>query len=158
MVRRRRLQRGPGLRGKAVLNGFGALLTGVSAAVVTATNFEGGAWLIVITLPLLVVAFQTVHRAYARIGERLGPGRVPEVPHRDRSVVIVPFSSISRLTSETLTAAASLGDEVRAATICYLDSEDRAALYALELAGLGRMEPGGAAGQAPPSPVRESPC
>ncbi|OXS32545.1 APC family permease [Streptomyces sp. XY006] len=134
MVLHWRLQRGPGWRGKAALNGFGGLLTGVSAVVVTATKFEEGAWLIVITLPLLVVAFRTVHRAYARIGERLGLGRIPDVPHRDRSVVIVPVSSISRLTSEALTAATSLGDEVRAVTVSHSDPEDRAALYALELA------------------------
>ncbi|WP_128430951.1 APC family permease [Streptomyces cyaneus] len=134
MVRHWRLEKGPGWQGKAVLNGFGGLLTGVSAIVVTATKFEEGAWLIVIALPLLVAAFETVRRAYTRIGERLGLGRIPEVPHRDRSVVIVPVSSISRLTSEALTAAASLGDEVRAVTVCYPDPEDRAALYALELA------------------------
>jgi hypothetical protein len=32
----------------------------------------------VIALPLLVAAFETVHRAYARISERLGLGRVPD--------------------------------------------------------------------------------
>jgi hypothetical protein len=132
MVRHWRLERGTGWRGKAVLNGFGAVLTGVSAVVVTATKFEEGAWLIVIALPLLVAAFETVHRAYSRIGERLGLGRIPEPPHRDRSVVIVPVSSLSRLTSEALTAAASLGDEVRAVTVSYPDAEDRAALHALE--------------------------
>ena len=132
MVRHWRLQRGPGWRGKALLNGFGGVLTGVAAVVVTASKFEEGAWLIVITLPLLVAAFETVHRAYVRIGERLGLGRIPEPPHRDRSVVIVPVSSLSRLTSEALTAAASLGDEVRAVTVCYPDPEDRAALHALE--------------------------
>ncbi|MGW4874576.1 APC family permease [Streptomyces chartreusis] len=132
MVRHWRTERGPGWRGKALLNGFGGLLTGVSAVVVTATKFEEGAWLIVIALPLLVVAFEAVHRAYARIGERLGLGRIPEHPHRDRSVVIVPVSSLSRLTSEALTAAASLGDEVRAVTVCHPDPEDRSALHALE--------------------------
>ncbi len=118
--------------GKALLNGFGALLTGISAVVVTATKFEEGAWLIVIALPLLVVAFETVHGAYGRIGDRLGLGRIPEHPHRDRSVVIVPVSSISRLTSEALTTASSLGDEVRAVTVCHPDPEDRAALHCLE--------------------------
>ncbi|MFC9916128.1 APC family permease [Streptomyces sp. NPDC127197] len=132
MVRHWREERGPGRRAKAALNGFGGLLTGVSAAVVTATKFEEGAWLIVIALPLLVVAFQTVHRAYIRIGERLGLGHIPEVPHRDRSVVIVPVSSLSRLTSQALTAAASLGEEVRAVTVCYPAPEDRAQLHALE--------------------------
>ncbi|MFI1764481.1 APC family permease [Streptomyces sp. NPDC020800] len=134
MVRHWRLDRGPGWRGKALLNGFGALLTGVSTVVVTASKFTDGAWLIVVALPVLVAAFLAVHRAYARIGERLGLGRIPEAPHRDRSLVIVPVSSLSRLTSEALTAASSLGDEVRAVTVCYPDPEDRAHLHALERA------------------------
>ncbi|AYC36154.1 hypothetical protein DWG14_00362 [Streptomyces griseorubiginosus] len=60
-------------------------------------------------LPLLVAAFFAVHRAYGRIGERLGLGRFSEPPHRRRSLVIVPVSSLSRVTSEALTTAASLG-------------------------------------------------
>ncbi|MGW2934972.1 APC family permease [Streptomyces sp. NPDC001156] len=134
MVRHWRGERGPGWLGKALLNGFGALLTGVAGVVVTASKFADGAWLIVIALPLLVLAFETVHRAYTRIGERLGLGRIPETPHRDRSVVVVPVSSLSRLTSEALTAAASLGDEVRAVTVCHPDPEDRAQMHALERA------------------------
>ncbi|MFF7092332.1 APC family permease [Streptomyces rubradiris] len=132
MVRHWRLERGPGWRGKALLNGLGALLTGVSAGVVTASKLTEGAWLVVVALPLLVAVFVAVRRAYDRIGERLGLGRVPEPPHRERSLVIVPVSSLSRLTSEALTAAASLGDEVRAVTVCHPDPEDRAALHALE--------------------------
>lgn len=121
----------PGALGKMLLNGAGALLTGVSAIVVTATKFHDGAWLIVIALPLLVLAFRAVHRAYDRIGERLGLGRIPECPTRTRSLVIVPVSGISRLTSEALTAANSLGDEVRAVTVVHSDPEDRAASEAL---------------------------
>ncbi|MGW1885680.1 APC family permease [Streptomyces sp. NPDC001970] len=124
--------RGPRWAGKAVLNGLGALLTGVSAVVVTATKFHDGAWLIVVALPLLVVAFELVHRAYGKIGERLGVGRIPEPPHRERSLVVVPVSSLTRLTSEALTAAVSLGDEVRAVTVCHADAEDRAATDSLE--------------------------
>ncbi|RSS59737.1 APC family permease [Streptomyces sp. WAC01280] len=118
--------------GRAVLNGLGAVLTGVSAVVVTATKFHDGAWLIVIALPALVLAFEAVHRAYGRIGECLGVGRVPEPPHRERSLVLVPVSSLTRLTSEALTAAVSLGDEVRAVTVCHPDAEDREATEALE--------------------------
>ncbi|MEU2052327.1 APC family permease [Streptomyces bungoensis] len=134
MVRHWRLERGRGWRGKALLNGFGAVLTGVATVVVTASKFTEGAWLIAITLPLLVVVFESVHHAYRRIGERLGLGRVPQAPHRERSLVIVPVSSLSRLASEALTAAGSLGDEVRAVTVTHPDPEDRAALHALERA------------------------
>ncbi|MFF7609210.1 amino acid permease [Streptomyces parvulus] len=124
-------QRGAHWRARAALNGTGALLTGVSAVVVTATKFQDGAWLVVIALPLLVLAFEAVRRAYARIGERLGVGRLPDPPHRDRSLVIVPVASLSRLTGEALNAAASLGDEVRAVTVCFPDAEDRAQTHAL---------------------------
>ncbi|MFG2968996.1 APC family permease [Streptomyces sp. NPDC048288] len=134
MVRHWRLERGAGWRGRALLNGFGAVLTGVATVVVTASKFTEGAWLVVVLLPLLVAAFVAVRRAYARIGERLGLGRIPEPPHRERSVVLVPVSSLSRLTSEALSAAASLGDEVRAVTVCHPDAEDRAQLHALERA------------------------
>ncbi|MFJ2588446.1 APC family permease [Streptomyces sp. NPDC087538] len=132
MVIHWRTVRGSRWAGKAVLNGLGALLTGVSAVVVTATKFHDGAWLIVVTLPLLVAGFESVHRAYTRIGERLGVGRVPEPPHRDRSLIVVPVSSLTRLTSEALTAAVSLGDEVHAVTVCHPDPEDREQTEALE--------------------------
>ncbi|MFF4541932.1 APC family permease [Streptomyces aureus] len=132
MVKHWLLERRRGLRGKVLLNGFGALLTGVATVVVTASKFADGAWLIVIALPALVAAFEAVHRAYGRIGERLGLGRLPESPHRERSLVVVPVSSLSRLTSEALTAAVSLGDEVRAVTVCHTDPEDRARTHAFE--------------------------
>ncbi|MFK4070147.1 APC family permease [Streptomyces sp. NPDC029674] len=131
MVLHWRRERGPKWLGKALLNGLGALLTGVSAIVVTATKFHDGAWLIVVALPLLVLCFEAVHRAYARIGERLGIGRVPEPPHRDHSLVIVPVGGLSKLTCEALNAAVSLGDEVRAVTVTYDEPEDREAAAAL---------------------------
>ncbi|MEU4794713.1 APC family permease [Streptomyces sp. NPDC023327] len=125
-------ERGPRRAGKALLNGLGALLAGVCAVVVTATKFHDGAWLIVIAVPLLVALFEHVHRTYGRIGERLGIGRIPEPPRRQRSLVLVPVSSLTRLTSEALTAAVSLGDEVRAVTVCHADEEDRVTTEALE--------------------------
>ncbi|NBE52309.1 APC family permease [Streptomyces boluensis] len=124
-------ERGPKWAAKAVLNGLGALLTGVSAVVVTATKFHDGAWLIVVALPLLMLAFETVHRAYAHIGERLGLGRVPELPRGDRSLVIVPVGGLSKLTREALNAAVSLGDEVRAVTVTFDEPDDREAAAAL---------------------------
>ncbi|MDT0458050.1 amino acid permease [Streptomyces sp. DSM 41527] len=131
MVRHWRRNRSSGWRGKALLNGFGALLTGVSALVVTATKFTEGAWLLVIALPLLVLTFEAVHRAYARIGERLGLGRVPDPLHRAPSLVLVPVSHLSRLTCEALNAAVSLGDEVVAVTVTHDAPEDRPAAEAL---------------------------
>lgn len=129
MVRHWRAERSPGWRAKAALNGFGAVLTGVAAVITTSAKFTEGAWMIVLALPLLVLLFEAVHRAYVRIAGRLGLGFIPDTPHRDRSVIIVPVASLSRLTSEALTAAVSLGDEVIAVTVT--DPDDRARTEAL---------------------------
>ncbi|MFJ3908805.1 amino acid transporter [Streptomyces sp. 2132.2] len=131
MVRHWYGERPRGWRAKATLNGFGALLTGVSAVVVTATKFTEGAWLIVVALPLLVLGFEKIHRAYTEIGERLELGRIPQAPRRSRSVVVVPVSGLSRLTSQALTAAGSLGDDVLAVTVTHPAPEDRETAEAL---------------------------
>ncbi|MFF7498264.1 APC family permease [Streptomyces lavendulae] len=131
MVRHWYGERPRGWQAKAALNGFGALLTGVSAVVVTATKFTEGAWLIVVALPLLVLGFEKIHRAYTEIGECLELGRIPRAPHRSRSVVVVPVSGLSRLTSQALDAATSLGDDVLAVTVTHPAPEDRETAEAL---------------------------
>ncbi|MFB7782740.1 APC family permease [Streptomyces vinaceus] len=118
-------------RGKAVLGGFGAVLTGVAAVVVTATKFTEGAWIVVLALPLLVLGFEKIQRTYARIGERLELGRIPQPPTRSRSLVVVPVSGLSKLTCRALTAARSMGDEVLAVTVTHPAPEDRRAAEAL---------------------------
>ncbi|MFJ9522990.1 APC family permease [Kitasatospora sp. NPDC101801] len=133
MVRHWCREQGPGWRGKALLNGFGALLTGVAAVVVTGTKFTEGAWGVCLALPLLVLLFEAVHRSYARIGTRLELGRIPGPVTRQRSLVVVPVHAITRLTRDALSAAVSLGDEVLAVTVVHTvpDAEDRESAEAL---------------------------
>lgn len=133
MVKHWLRERGAGWHGRALLNGFGAVLTGAATLVVTGTKFTEGAWGIVVALPLLVLLFELVHRAYGRIGERLELGRIPGAVTRQRSLVVVPVMSISRMTREALSAAVTLGDEVLAVTVVHTepDAEDRQAAEAL---------------------------
>ncbi|MCX4680752.1 APC family permease [Streptomyces sp. NBC_01433] len=131
MVRHWYEQRPARWRAKAALNALGALLTGVSAVVVTATKFTEGAWLIVLALPLLVLGFERIHRSYARIGARLELGRIPQPPRQEHSVVVVPVSGLSKLTCRALSAARSLGEEVLAVTVTHPAPEDRKAAEAL---------------------------
>ncbi|MFE2553090.1 APC family permease [Streptomyces sp. NPDC059355] len=125
MVRHWYTERPAGWGNKAVLNAFGAILTGVAALVVTATKFTEGAWVIVLALPLLVLGFEKIRRTYGQIGERLEIGRIPQPPTTSRSLVVVPVSGLSKLTRQALTAARSMGDEVFAVTVTHSAPEDR---------------------------------
>ncbi|MET9264553.1 APC family permease [Amycolatopsis sp. NPDC004079] len=115
-----------GWRGKAALNGFGALLTGLAAIVVTATKFGEGGWLIVVALPVLVLLMEWVHRNYRRIGDRLELGRIPPPPRPNRSLVVVPVHTVSRLTRDALAAALSLGEHVEAVYVTHPEEEESA--------------------------------
>ncbi|MEV5572751.1 APC family permease [Spirillospora sp. NPDC052269] len=123
MVRHWWTDRPRGWQGRLALNGFGALLTGVAAVIVTATKFLEGGWLILLMLPVLVLVMERVHHAYDRIGERLGLGHVPSPPRPGRALVVVPVGGVSTLTRQALAAALSLGDRVVAVRVVHPDEE-----------------------------------
>jgi hypothetical protein len=112
---------------RATINGVGALFTTVALAIELFSKFLAGAWLVVIVVPLLVLMFDRVKVTYFRIGVLLGLGRKPPPPHRFRSLVVVPVGTISRLTEAGISAALSLGEEVRAVSVSYTEQADEEA-------------------------------
>jgi amino acid transporter len=122
MVRHWRLERSPGWRGKAVLNGGGAVLTAVATVIELIAKFGEGGWLVFLAVAVLVTLFESIHRTYLRIGRGLHIGEVPGAPQERRSLVVVPVGAVNLLTQEAIGAALSLGDEVRAVTV--VNTED----------------------------------
>src|SRR5580700_9125467 len=127
MVRHWRENQEPGWAMRAMINGLGAVLTTAALAIELVSKFTEGAWLVVIVIPLLVLMFDRIHRTYDRIGEELELGKQPPPPHKIDSLVVVPVAGLSRLTAEAISAALSIGDEVRAITVCFADPEDEQA-------------------------------
>ena len=124
MVRHWRSQRSSGWVYRAWINGIGAVLTFAATVIELVSKFLAGAWLVAIVIPLLVLLFLAVDRAYGRIGVQLGIGQVPPPPVKQPSLVVVPVMGLSRLTAEGISAALSLGDDVVAVTVVYTDSDD----------------------------------
>jgi Amino acid permease len=127
MVRHWRQRGGQGWTRRAVINGVGAAFTAVALAIELFSKFLQGAWLVVIVVPLMVLMFSRINITYRRIGAALRLGETPPQPRRLRSLVVVPVGGLSRLTEEGISAALSLGDEVRAVTVSYTDQADEEA-------------------------------
>ncbi len=127
MVRHWSTERTRGWTARAVVNGVGAALTAVTTVIELVSKFTSGAWLIVLVIPGLVLLFGRVHRTYDRIGALLGLGQMPAPPSKRASLVVVPVAGMSRLVSEGISTALSLGDEVVAVTVVFADPEDEAA-------------------------------
>jgi amino acid transporter len=102
-------------RARMVINGFGALCTGVVALVFATTKFHDGAWIILIVTPMLVLFFFGIHKHYKSVARRLTLDGFRGVPaRRTRHRVIVPISGVHQGTLEGLRYARLLSDDVTA--------------------------------------------
>ncbi|PYM86080.1 MAG: amino acid permease [Candidatus Rokuibacteriota bacterium] len=113
MVRHWHRERGPGWRWRLLINGTGALLTGVVTIVIAVTKFTHGAWIVVLLVPILVLMFQTVNRHYALVADQLsleGYGGPPPIRH----TVLVPIGDVHRGVVAAVQYAKLLSPEAKA--------------------------------------------
>jgi len=117
LVRHWRECKAPHWRARAMLNGAGAVMTAVAVVVFLATKFLAGAWVVTLTIPLLMYLFSHTETYYARVARELRLGRTPPHPHKRESIVVVPSSTVSLLTEKAVSAALSLGETVVAVAV-----------------------------------------
>ncbi len=127
MVRHWLKSRGNGWRWRASLNAVGATASGLSTLIFVVTKFREGAWVVVVAVPLLILLFVRVHKYYRGVAAELRIGERPTKPKRAHSIVVVPFTDVSRLTRDALSQALSMGDEVHAVTIVFSEDDGREA-------------------------------
>src|SRR5438132_8255671 len=125
LVRRWRRLRSPGGRWRALLNGLGAVVTGLVLIVVLIAKTPEGAWLIVLVIPLLVALLFAIHRTYMRTQDALVIERLDEeLPPMRAPVVIIPVGRLDRATARAVAFARSISPAVRAVHVS--TSEDSA--------------------------------
>ncbi|MFD3926029.1 APC family permease [Streptomyces sp. NPDC058614] len=131
LVRHWAKERPPGWLRRAVLNGFGAVLTSVACVVLLASKFIEGAWVVVLAIPLLMLLFARIQRYYAEVARELGLGEIPPpVRVTSDSLVIVPVGEVSKLAQHALTAARALGSAEVVAVAVHGNQERAQALKA----------------------------
>lgn len=99
-----------------VINGIGAIATGVVTVVVVVTKFVHGAWMVVLLIPALIGMMLAIHHHYVSVAEQLRV-TTDEVRRRlrfglRRSVAIVPIASLNRASLTALAYARSIADDV----------------------------------------------
>jgi hypothetical protein len=108
--------REPGWKSSAVINGFGAVVTGIVLVIVAMTKAAEGAWIIIVMIPVLVAIFEITRRHYDRVASELTlRGWEPEPS--GRHVVIVPIGGLQRAVVKALRYARTLSADVRAVLV-----------------------------------------
>ena len=118
MVIHWRKERSSGWAWRSLVNGFGAILTGVVFIVVATEKFADGAWMVLLFIPLLIAMMLFVSHQYvasARQLEMSASAAVPQ-PHRYNRV-IVPIPGVNRAVVQALNVARSITTDIRAVYI-----------------------------------------
>lgn len=116
MVMHWRRVHGPGWKTSALINGFGALVTGIVLIVVAVTKAHEGAWIILLLIPVHVVFFRVTRAHYNAVAAQLTLAAwQPEEPRHN--TVIVPVSGVQRAVVRALDYARTLSADVRAVYI-----------------------------------------
>src|SRR5271166_1283004 len=99
-----------------LVNGIGALATGITVLVVVVAKFAEGAWVVVLLLPAAVVFMRRVRRHYERVAEEtaLTSGMVAGPRNLAPPIVIVPVEKWNAATEKALRFAMTLSPDVRA--------------------------------------------
>jgi hypothetical protein len=100
---------------KSLINGLGALATGVTVLIVVISKFTGGAWITVLMIPLIVVVFLRIRSHYQTIAKNLSlKGLPPSLRPLPPPRVVVPISGVHRGIVDAINFAQSISSRVTA--------------------------------------------
>jgi amino acid transporter len=89
MVRHWWVERSPGWRHRMIINGIGATATGLVTVVIAVTKFAHGAWIVVLVVPLLVMAFVMMSRHYDEVADDLSLSGMEPPPEFQHTVLVL---------------------------------------------------------------------
>ena len=103
---------------RAMLNAFGAIVTGIIVLIIGFTKFIYGAWLVVIFIPFMVKTFKQIKSHYMDMAEQLHlpvSELNPDIEANlkiGKNIVIMPIASPTLLVSETMKYAKSISTDI----------------------------------------------
>ncbi len=105
-------------RWKKGLNIVGAITTGIVFIILTATKFVDGAWIVILTIPIIVFIFFRINKHYQVVSQTLSTKGLSEDDLIDvANIVIVPMADVHRGTLQALQYAKRIATDVRAVCI-----------------------------------------
>ena len=116
----------PRWRRLALVNGIGAVTTGIVAVQIGASKFVLGAWIVLILIPVQIAVMLFINRHYRASAAKLAvraDGVIPRPRRRER--IIVPVAGIDRAVVQAVNVGRTIGRDVHAVLIS--DAPDEAA-------------------------------
>ena len=110
--------------GRMMVNGVGAVATGITTLVVLLAKFADGAWITVLLVAVMIVFMRSVNRHYVRVNREIDLDR-PIVPAEvSEPIVVVPIDRWSRISEKALSFALSMSCDIRCVHVQTVEGPD----------------------------------
>jgi amino acid transporter len=114
MVGHWRKTKGPGAGRSMLVNGLGALATGVTLLVVLVAKFTQGAWVTALLVAVLLIFMTRVRRHYDRVVQEVKSSAPLDVTSQSPPIVIVPIQEWGKIAQNALQFALTLSPDIHA--------------------------------------------
>ena len=104
-----------------IINGVGAVATGITLLVILVAKFTEGAWITAILVPAIILTMRAIKRHYGRVASEINIDRPLSLENLIEPLVIVPLDRWSRITEKGLRFAMKLSDQIQAV---HVDAEE----------------------------------
>jgi len=149
MVMHWKREGGAGSTYRMIVNGVGAVATGLTLLVVLVAKFTAGAWITAILVPGLMILMSAVRRHYDGVAREIAVDCPMRFENLNEPLIIIPVDRWSRISEKAVRFAMKLSDQVQAVHVdaeeCYEQVQEN---WQLNVAG-----PFAEAGRIPPELV-----
>jgi amino acid transporter len=95
-----------------LMNGTGALATGITTAVVLVAKFIDGAWITVLLIPALILMMRAVKRHYSLVGQEINTTEPVHTDHLAEPLLLLPLDRWSLVSERALRFAWALSKDI----------------------------------------------
>ena len=122
MVAHWRRERGAGAGRSMIINGIGALATGLTVLVVIVAKFSEGAWITVIAIPSLLALMFGVNRHYRKVWREIESNTPLNMAEEPKPLLVVVMTGWNRIGKEALRFAMTLSPDIK---VLHVAEEDK---------------------------------
>jgi hypothetical protein len=124
MVQHWRREGGEHARHSMVINGIGAVATGITLLVVLVAKFVEGAWITVLIIPIMIATMLAVKRHFSSVQRQVEDNVPLKVSRICEPLIVLPVDKWSKIAEKGLNLAMSLSNEVKAVHVDCTEDAD----------------------------------
>jgi hypothetical protein len=114
---------GPHARHSMIINGVGAVATGLTLMVILCAKFLEGAWITMLLMPLLLGTMISIRRHYARVSHQVEEPMTFAPGKANPPIIVLPVQRWNKIADKALRFSLNMSAEVRAVHIECPESE-----------------------------------